>query len=116
MTLCQGSFIWSFSNRIRLCQTSSFSARKAVEKALVVVITRFSPSVSLIIFTTGPLTPASSKALLIEFRSLKAEKLASSALIKIKRLVASFGLALALTLDLGCTSVQFWTAGLGESV
>ena len=53
---------------------SSFSSRKSAEKALVVVITRFCPSVLVTAATTGSLIPLSENALLRAFRVARGEK------------------------------------------
>ena len=52
---------------------SFFSRRYSAEKGLVVVTTIFDDRVREIVFTTGPLTPFSKKALLKAFRKAKGE-------------------------------------------
>jgi hypothetical protein len=64
---------------------SSFSSRKSAKKALVIITTRFCPSVLMTATTTGSLIPLSENALLRVFRVARKEK---SALVLVTNLTS----------------------------
>jgi hypothetical protein len=72
--LCHGSSFCATLKGTKCCHMSCFSSRKFAEKALVVVTTRFCPSVLETAATTGSLIPLSENALLRAFLVARGEK------------------------------------------
>ena len=73
-TLCHGSSFCATLKGTKCCHMSCFSSRKFAEKALVVMTTRFCPSVLETAATTGSLIPLSENALLRAFIVARGEK------------------------------------------